>query len=110
MFGNSLKKIEKLAQKQNAEKLIEFVHDKHPQTRLAAIDALGQCKDEAAYNALIALVHDPDAGVRAHTILALKVMGDPKARVHIEHQKTLEKDADVLAAIHEALQTLHTRD
>jgi hypothetical protein len=43
-----------LAQKQNAEKLIEFVHDKHPQTRLAAIDALGQCKDEAAYNALIA--------------------------------------------------------
>ena len=110
MFGNSLKKIEKLAQKKNTEKLIEFVHNKHPETRLAAIDALGQCKNEAAYNALVALVHDSDAAVRTHTILALKNLGDPKARVHIEHQKTLEKDDNVLAAIHEALQVLHSRD
>ena len=49
LFGSKLDKIEKYAQKGNAEKLKGMVGDKKPEVRLAAIDALGRCSDEVAF-------------------------------------------------------------
>lgn len=111
MFGNHLKQIAKLAEKKNADKIAQYANDKHLDTRLAALDALGQCgKNENGYNALVSAVHDPNAQVRAHAILALAQVGDPKARAHIEHQASKETDPQVNAAITQALKLIHGKE
>ena len=55
MFGNKLEKIEKLAAKGDAAKIAEYVNDKHDDVRMAAIDALGTCQGDDAFNALVPL-------------------------------------------------------
>ena len=42
VFGHNLKHIEKLAEKQDGEKLVKLAEDRHLETRLAALDALSQ--------------------------------------------------------------------
>ena len=111
VFGHNLKHIEKLAEKQDGEKLAKLAEDRHLETRLAALDALGKCRDnEDAYNALITAVHDEEPQVRAHAASALAEMGDVKARAHLDHQRTKETDPAVKAAIEEALKHLHGRE
>lgn len=105
MFGNKLGKIEKLAQKGDAAHLKGLVKDKKPEVRLAAIDALGQCAGEEAFNALTLLINAPDAEERAHVVRALAATKQPKVRAFLEHRKELEKDPKVLTAIHESLLT-----
>ena len=109
MFGNKLNKIPKMMEKNQADKLEALLKDKDAQVRLAAIDALGQCKGDAAFNALVPLVHHPDAQVRAHAITALGVMGIPKARTFLLHQRDAEKDPKVLEAIANALQHIDVK-
>jgi len=111
MFGNPIKKIEKLAEKKNAEKLAAFTENKKKPVRIAALDALGTCdKCDEAYNALVTCVHDADAEIRAHAILALGKLGDMKARAHIEHQMARETDASCKEAANKALKLLHGRE
>lgn len=111
VFGHNLKHIEKLAEKQDGEKLAKLAEDKHMETRLAALDALGRCRgNEDAYNALITAVHDEEAQVRLHAVSALAEMGDVKARAHLDHQRTKEADAAVKTAIEDALKHLHGRE
>lgn len=107
MFGSKTDKIKKLVEKKHSDKLAAFTTDKNEEVRLAAIDGLGACGDDAAYNALVPLVHAPEASTRAHAVRALAKAGNPHARVHIEHQVQQEKDPSVLAAIHDALAVLH---
>lgn len=108
MFGTSEDKISKMAEKKQSAKLAKLVEDKHPETRLAAIDALGRCGDDEAYNALVPLVHAPDVTTRVHAIRALAQTGNAHARVHIEHQAQTERDPQVLEAIKAALKALHS--
>ena len=103
MFGNKLEKIEKLAAKGDAAKIAEYVNDKHDDVRMAAIDALGKCQGDDAFNALVPLVHGGDVEQRKHAALALGSMNVPRARAFLEHQSTLESDADVKKAIETAL-------
>lgn len=102
LFGNKLAKVEKLAQKGKADKLKDFVYDKKQDVRLAAIDGLGKCKGEVAFNTLSTLINDPDANIRLHVVQAIGATGDPKTRAFLEHRRDAEKDAKVLAAIGEA--------
>lgn len=101
MFGNKLAKIEKLAQKGNAEKLKGLVNDKKEDVRLAAIDALGRCSDEVAFNTLTTLINSPDAQTRIHVVKAMAETKQPKVRAFLEHRKELEKDPKVLAVIND---------
>lgn len=111
MFGHNLKHIEKLAEKHDGEKLARLAEDKHLETRLAALDALGKCPgSEEAYNALITAVHNEDAKIRMHAVSALAEMGDVKARAHLDHQRTKESDPAVKAAIEDALKRLHGKE
>ena len=103
MFGNKLEKIEKLAAKGEAAKIAEYVNDKHDGVRMAAIDALGKCDGDDAFNALVPLVHGGDVEQRKHAALALGSMNVPRARAFLEHQRSLESDADVKKAIETAL-------
>ena len=109
MFGNKLGKVAKLAAKNQAEKLAAMLNDKNAGVVMAAIDALGSCTGDAAFNALVPLVRSADAGVRAHAAAALGKMGLPKARTFLLHQRDAEKDETVLKAIDEALQKISVK-
>ena len=105
LFGSKLSTIEKLAQKGNAEKLKGMVNDKKPEVRLAAIDALGRCSDEVAFNTLTTLINTPDAETRIHVVRALAATKQPKVRAFLEHRKELETDEKVKAVIAEVNKT-----
>ena len=66
MFGNKMDKIAKLADKNDAVKLLGMLNDKDEKVVLAAIDALGRCNGDDAFNALVPLVHNASADVRTH--------------------------------------------
>ena len=106
MFGNKLAKVEKLISKGKADALISLTADKNEEVRLAAVRGLGRCDDDNAYNALVPLVHAPEASMRIASITALADMNRPSARVHIEHQMRVEKDTQVLNAMQNALSRL----
>ena len=106
MFGNKIGKIGKLIEKNNAEKLEALLKDKDMEVVLAAIDGLGKCTGDTAFNALVPLILSPDAQVRVHAVKALGEMGLPKARTFLLHQKDAEKDPAVNAAIEEALKKI----
>lgn len=110
MFGNTVEKIEKLAQKGHYDKIVEHLNDKNAAARLAAIDALGQCKDDVGFNALVPLVHSADRDVRIHTAQALSVQKQPRARAYLEHQLHSEQDPEVVKAIDEALSKISDPD
>lgn len=110
MFGNKLDKVHKLAEKHNAVKLAEYVADGKPEVRLAAIDALGGCEGDEAFNALVPLIHSSDRDVRIHTAGALCALKQPRARPFMEHQLALEKDPEVIKAIDKALSQLKSED
>lgn len=103
MFGNKLKKIEKLTAKKQVSPLVALTGDKSEEVRLAAIRALGAIDDDASFNALVPLVHASDASARKAAAEALAALGRPAGRVHIEHQMRVEKDSQVLSAMQTAL-------
>ena len=109
MFGSKLSKISKMVDKNQAEKLENLLKDKDQTVVLAAIDGLGQCTGDTAFNALVGLILSPDVQVRTHAILALGTMGIPKARTFLLHQKETETDKSVLTAIEEALKKISVK-
>ena len=106
MFGNKMDKIAKLADKNDALKLLGMLNDKDEKVVLAAIDALGRCNGDDAFNALVPLVHNDNADVRTHAVLALGKMGLPKARTFLLHQLEAEKSHEVREAMDTALKEL----
>ncbi len=109
MFGNKMNKIPKMVEKNQADKLAGFLKDKKADVVLSAIDGLGQCTGEAAFNALVPLILSPDTQVRIHAINALGAMGEPKARTFLLHKRDDEKDPAVLSAIEAALKKISVR-
>lgn len=109
MFGNKLNKIPKMVEKNQTEKLAGLLKDKKMDVVLAAIDALGQCTGDVAFNALVPLILSPDTQVRIHAIDALGAMGEPKARTFLLHKRDSEKDPAVLSAIETALKKISVR-
>lgn len=109
MFGNKLSKIPKMIEKNQAEKLTDLLRDRDENVVLAAIDGLGQCTGDVAFNSLVPLVRAENAAVREHAILALGKMGLPKARTFLLHQREEEKETKVLEAITEALRHIDVK-
>lgn len=109
LFGSKLDKVAKLIEKGSEDKLAALVSDKDEAVRLAAIDGLGSCHGDVAFNALVPLLGSAVAAVRAHAARALGKMGLPKARTHLLHLRDAENDADVLEAIDEALKLISVK-
>lgn len=106
MFGISVEKIAKLAEKNNADKLTKLAEDKNEEIKLAAIEALGQCSSDVAYNSLVSLLHDANPKARGTAALALHRYGNASARSHIEHAIAAEPDEAAKEQMHEALRGL----
>ena len=110
MFGNKEQKLEKLVEKKNAAGIIKLVESKDSVVAMKAIESLGKVPGDDSYNTLITLLRSPQANVRAAAATALGVLGDQKARAHIDHLLTTEKDSVVAEAMKKALSKLHSND
>ena len=109
MFGNKMDKIAKLADKNDAVKLLGMLNDKDEKVVLAAIDALGRCSGGETQRVLLrdaCGVHGHNLRVRTHAVLALGKMGLPKARTFLLHQLEAEKSPEVREAMDTALKEL----
>lgn len=103
MFGSSLSKVQRLVEKKKDGELVKLAGGKDIETRLAAIAGLGKVRGEAGFNALVALLRDPEPRIRAAVASAMGEFGDSKLRAHIEHLLKSEADAKVAAALRDAL-------
>lgn len=103
MFGNNISKVEKLIAKKKGDELVKFTADKDSAVRLKAVEGLGKVGGEAAFHGLITLLRSAEPSMRQAAANALGEMGDAKSRAHIEHQLKGEQDAQVAAAMREAL-------
>lgn len=107
MFGNKLKKIDRLVERNKGDALAALGNDKNPEVRLSAIQGMGKVGGDAAYNTAVTLLRDPDPGIRGAAATALGDMGRSHGRVHIEHQIAHETDPQVKPLLRAALSKLH---
>ena len=108
-MGNNIEKIEKLAQKGKAEKILAFLKSKDKETRLAAIRALGKCHDnEEAVNNLTSMMNMvTDKEERIALFESLGQLGKEQSFFHISHYVDKETDPDVAAAMRKAMAMIH---
>jgi HEAT repeat protein len=90
----------------NSQKIIPSLESKSQETRIAAIEALGQITDDHAMNALIRMISHPDMPTRLAAIKALGVTGKQTGKSHLQHLLTVEKDEQVIKAIREAISSI----
>lgn len=102
-----MEKIEKYIAKGNEGKLLKLINDKDMDVRLAAIDGLSRIGQDGAFNALIAMLTDDNAAVRAAGARGLGQMKNEHAKAHLAHRLELEKDESVLASLKAAIAALH---
>ena len=78
---------------------------------MMAIDAAGKIGgDDPATNALIPLLHHPDAKYRAAAATALAAVGNSHAAAFLSYQLDHEQDATAKDAIRKAMQRFHGQD
>ena len=106
MLRFTLAKIDRLAAKRQSTPLLPLLNDRREAVRLAAIRALGSCGDDLSYDTLISLIRHSEAAVRKTAVLALADTKRIEGRVHIERQRCVEKDSQVLAIIETVLMQL----
>ncbi|HIQ63246.1 MAG: HEAT repeat domain-containing protein [Christensenellales bacterium] len=106
MFEGKQEKIRKLAEKKKSGKIVQHLGDKDMNVVLAAVAGLGECGDETAYNALVPLLHNQNAPLRAAAAEALGKTGNSAASTHLRYQLKNESDPSVQKAIHSALTML----
>lgn len=106
MFGNNAGKIDHLVEKKKGDKLAQLAGDRHVETAVAAIVGLGKVGGEVAVNTLVSMLHSPDKQIRMATAKAMGEMKDPRTRMHVSHQITIETDAEVKAAFQTALHSI----
>lgn len=106
---SKLEKIEKYVAGHKEEKLVKLAQDKDQdqEVRLAAIAGLGEVGKDDGFNLLFTLLSDGDPRLRAASARALGELGNENATAHLTHRLEHETDAEVTAAIKEAVSTLH---
>ena len=107
LFGSKDKKIEHAIEKKNPAGVIGFFEDKDENIRLMAIDAAGKIGGDDCMNALIPLLHNSDARVRAAAATALGAVGNSHAAAFLSYQLDHEQDPTVQAAVRKAMQVFH---
>jgi len=103
MFGNSLKKIEKLTSGKKSEALTKFLKSNDAQARIAAIKGLGESGGEIAFNHLTPLLRDGNASIRTAAAMALRALEDPRAVAFISNRLKDETDIATKEAMGRAL-------
>lgn len=110
LFGNKEKKIEHAIAKKNAAAITGLFEDKDEHIAMMAIDAAGKIGGDDCMNALIPLLHHPDAKHRAAAATALAAVGNSHAAAFLSYQLDHEQDATAKDAIRKAMQRFHGQD
>ena len=110
LFGNTEKKIEHAIAKKNAAAVTGLFEDKDEHIAMMAIDAAGKIGGDDCMNALIPLLHHPDAKHRAAAATALAAVGNSHAAAFLSYQLDHEQDATAKEAIRKAMQRFHGQD
>lgn len=110
LFGNKEKKIEHAIAKKNAAAVTGLFEDKDEHIAMMAIDAAGKIGGDDCMNALIPLLHHPDAKYRAAAATALAAVGNSHAAAFLSYQLDHEQDATAKKAIRKAMQRFHGQD
>ena len=105
----SVEKIKKLGEKKNVKKLVSYASSKKTEERAAAAEALGNASDDAACNALIALLRDVDTSVGVKAAQSLKKTNNKRAVEHLRHVALNTNDAALKAACTDAVVSLSSR-
>ena len=89
LFGNKDKKIEHAIAKKNAAAVTGLFEDKDEHIAMMAIDAAGKIGGDDCMNALIPLLHHPDAKHRAAAATALAAVGNSHAAAFLSYQSRM---------------------
>lgn len=103
MFGNNIRKIERLTIRKKSEALAKFLTNKDAQVRIAAVLGLGASGGDSAFNNLTPLLRDGNPPIRAAAATALRALEDPRAVAFISNSLKDEKDAAAKEAMSRAL-------
>lgn len=106
MLGKTAKKVKRWVAKGKSRKVSALLAKKDQDIRLQAIDGLGQIGDDHAVHALIPLLADPDAQIRKQTAISMGVMEKDICKTHLQHRLSIEKDPDVVDALHDAIKRI----
>lgn len=103
MFGNNIRKIERLTDRKKSEALAKFLTNKDEQVRIAAVRGLGASGGDSAFNNLTPLLRDGNSPIRAAAATALRALEDPRAVAFISNCLKDEKDPAAKEAMSRAL-------
>ena len=84
-MGKHADKLNKLAEKNKADKIISYLNSRDKETRIDAMRALGQCGGEEAVNHLTTLLITPDPDERAEVVRALGSCGTSATFSFLSH-------------------------
>ena len=104
---SKLEKIEKYVAGHKEEKLVKLAQDRDQAVRLAAIAGLGKVGKDDGFNLLSTLLSDGDPQLRAASTKARGELGNEHATAHLTHRLEHATEAEVAAAIKEAVAALH---
>jgi len=104
-MGNNIEKINQLAQKGKAAKILPFLKSKDQPTRIAAIRGLGRCaNDEEAYNNLTSMMSTTSDKEELIAIYdSLGELGKEQTFYHLSHYISKETDPQLLEAMRKAM-------
>ena len=102
-------KLEKLAAKGKADKIIKMVNNKDPEVVQDAIAALGKCGGEDAINALTGLCQSQDKASKIAAIKALANCGGTYTVTQISNDFIKEQDPELKQVMSETLDTIRKR-
>ena len=103
MFGNNIRKIERLTNRKKSEALLKYLTNKDEKVRIAAVLGLGASGGDSAFNNLTPLLRDGNPPIRAAAATALRALEDPRAVAFISNSFKDEKDSAAKEAMGRAL-------
>ena len=108
-MGKNTERINKLADKKKADKIVAFLKSKDKETRLDAIRALGKCGGAEAINALTTNIITPDEEEKIEVIKALGVCGKDASFYLLSHYAAKETNPIVKDVMREAMGQIRGR-
>ena len=103
---DKIKKIDKLAKKNDTEKLEKFLYDKDPALRVEFCKAVAANRIEALQGSLVIALRDGETPVRRAAVEALQVLGDSNVIEHLRRAMNAEKDESLKEVMHDVMQKL----
>lgn len=108
IFGNDIKKIEKLSAKGQTEKILPFLQSAKKETRIAAIKALNGEQGELVCNALVSCLATDDVETRLLVAEAIGKCGVRTAIAALEEALKKETSMTVNSVMKTAISRLRT--